>query len=174
MQAAGLQVAGLQAGSHPTIPKAMFQIAQAKPSEIPQVRALFQEYASSLDFDLSFQGFEQELATLPGEYVSLLLAYENGEVAGCVALRRFDETTAEMKRLYVKPAFQGKGLGKRFVDEICKIASGLGHKKIRLDTVPSMEAAISLYRAMGFEEIAPYRENPIAGATYFEKDLSEP
>ena len=156
----------------------MIEIAPANLEQMPQVKILFEEYARSLDFDLAFQGFEAELTTLPGAYAPpkgcILLAQIEGEAAACIAFRQINETTAEMKRLYVKPAHQGKGLGRKLTQALLEKARAAGYKKIRLDTVPSMEAAIKLYLALGFREIEAYRENPIPGAAFFEKDLSEP
>ncbi|MDP9268279.1 MAG: GNAT family N-acetyltransferase [Acidobacteriota bacterium] len=162
----------------------MAVIAQASSREqIEQARALFLEYGASLGFSLCFQSFDQELAGLPGDYAPpagrLLLAEVGGKPAGCVALHRLGETCAgkrellcEMKRLYVRPDFRGQQLGRRLVEEAVRAARGIGYKKMRLDTVePVMGHALALYRELGFREIAPYRENPIAGALYMELDL---
>ncbi len=133
------------------------------------------EYAVSLGFDLSFQDFEQEMADFPDEYSAphgcLLLAFYGEELAGCVALRDFGNGICEMKRLYVKPAFRGLKVGRALTESIIKAGKGLGYTHMRLDTVPFMKEAISLYRSLGFKEIDSYRYNPIEGATYMELAL---
>jgi putative acetyltransferase len=143
--------------------------------DLALARELFAEYASSLPFDLSFQDFERELAELPGAYAppsgALLLAVEAGGAAGCVALRALAQDICEMKRLYVRAAHRGSGLGRRLVDAILREGRARGYARMRLDTVPGMEAAIALYRACGFREIPPYRPNPIPGALFLEVDL---
>lgn len=146
-------------------------------AQIAQTRELFLEYASSLGFSLCFQNFDRELAGLPGAYAPpqgrLLLAEMRGEVAGCVALHELEPTIGEMKRLYVRPNFRGKGLGRMLVEAILAEARKVGYQCIRLDTVePVMKDAVAMYRRFGFREIAPYRSNPIPGALYMELDLS--
>jgi putative acetyltransferase len=140
------------------------------------IRPLFEEYAASLSFDLCFQGFDRELAELPGEYAppggALLLATVDGDAAGCAGLRALEPGTGELKRLYVRPAHRGLGLGRRLAEEAVATAHALGHGRLRLDTTPEMTAAHELYRRLGFEEIAPYRENPVAGTRYFELTLT--
>ncbi|HZU43194.1 MAG TPA: GNAT family N-acetyltransferase [Terriglobales bacterium] len=141
------------------------------------MRTLFNEYAESLGFSLCFQSFEVELAQLPWEYAPpsgrLLLARSGAAVAaGCVALHKLEDGICEMKRLYVRPQFRGTGLGRRLAEEIIAQARDIGYRRMRLDTVVSvMGRAVELYRALGFREIAPYRENPIPSASYMELDL---
>jgi GNAT superfamily N-acetyltransferase len=140
------------------------------------VRPLFEEYAESLPFDLCFQGFDLELAELPGAYGppsgALLLASVDGGPAGCAGLRMLEAGTAELKRLYVRPAHRGHGLGRRLAAEAVAIARELGYGRLRLDTTPEMTAAHELYRSLGFQEIEPYRENPVPGTRYLELALS--
>ena len=141
-----------------------------------EVRELFLEYAQSLTFDLCFQSFDKELAGLPGDYAPpegrLLLAIFDGQTAGCVALHKIENDVCEMKRLYVRPQFRGKGLGKALAERIIHEAREIGYKKLRLDTVePVMRAAVAMYRQLGFQEIEPYRANPIEGALYMELQL---
>lgn len=145
--------------------------------ELPAVRQLFEEYAASLDVDLAFQDFERELRELPGEYAPpagrLLLALEEDEPAGCVALRQYEPEVCEMKRLYVRPAFQGAGLGRRLAEAIVDAGRDAGYRLMRLDTLPTMDAARRLYRSLGFEEIEAYRPNPVHGTTFFQLDLTK-
>jgi putative acetyltransferase len=145
--------------------------------KLPAVRRLFEEYAASLEVDLGFQDFERELQELPGDYAPpagrILLALDGDEPAGCVALRAYEPEVCEMKRLYVRPAFQGSGLGRRLAEAIVEAGRAAGYHFMRLDTMPSMQAARGLYRSLGFEEIDAYRHNPVHGTTYFELDLSK-
>lgn len=135
---------------------------------------IFREYAASLDIDLAFQNFDWELATLPGEYASprgaLRLARVDGFVAGCCALRPLDTVdypnACEMKRLFVRPAFRGRGLGRQLAESVMEAARLNAYRHILLDTLDDMEAARSLYTDLGFAEIPPYYHNPIAGAHY--------
>lgn len=150
----------------------------ASPDDIVIVRALFQEYARELAVDLCFQGFAAECASLPGAYAPprgrLLLAEVDGHDVGCVALRPLDPSTAEMKRLYVRPAWRATGLGRRLATTVIAEASALGYLRLRLDTLPSMRAAIGMYRALGFREIDPYYANPVPGALFLERALGAP
>lgn len=141
-----------------------------------QARALFLEYAESLGMNLCFQNFDQELADLPGGYAPpdgrLLLAEQAGQLAGCVALHKWEDGICEMKRLYLRPAFRGKGLGRVLAETIIAEARQIGYQRMRLDTIePIMKDAVEMYRKLGFREIAAYRPNPIAGAMYMELQL---
>ena len=140
------------------------------------IRKLFIEYAASLNFDLCFQNFDKELAELPGEYNPpdglLLLAFYDKKVAGCVALRPLSKNICEMKRMYVRPEFRGKGIGRHLSQTIIEKAREIDYKSMRLDTIPSMKEAIVLYKSLGFKKIKPYRHNPIKGAMYFELKLT--
>src|SRR6185437_8940986 len=139
------------------------------------IRKLFVEYSESLEVDLCVQGFVEELAKLPGDYARpagrLALAFQGNEVAGCGAVRPLGGDVCEMKRLYVRSAFRGKGVGGAVVDALISSAREIGYQRMRLDTLPSMAAAIAIYRSLGFREIAPYRANPVPGALFFELDL---
>ena len=151
-------------------------LIQAENEEhLQQIRELFTEYATTLNFDLCFQDFKRELEELPGEYMPpegrLLLALYNGQVAGCIALRKLSEGICEMKRLYVKPEFRRKGIGRALAVAIIQEAQKQGYEYMRLDTVPSMKEAIALYRSLGFKRIPPYRYNPIEGAMFMELSL---
>lgn len=138
-------------------------------------KRLFAEYARTLDVDLGFQDFERELRELPGEYAAprgcLLLALDSEEAAGCVALRDLGGAVCEMKRLYVRRTFRGSGLGRRLAQAIITEARSLGYSRMRLDTLPSMQAAAALYGSLSFREIAAYRYNPVAGSKFMELDL---
>jgi putative acetyltransferase len=144
--------------------------------DIKLARGLFREYEAWLGLDLCFQNFEKELAELPGAYSPptgrLLLAYENDELAGCVALRKLSDGACEMKRLFLRPHFHGKGCGRRLAERIIQEARRAGYDRMRLDTLPQqMGKAIDLYRSLGFKEIEPYYENPVAGAMFMELEL---
>ncbi|MHC4774588.1 MAG: GNAT family N-acetyltransferase [Planctomycetota bacterium] len=139
-------------------------------------RILFEEYAASLDFELDFQSFDQELETLPEDYGPpqgcLLLAHQEGALAGCVASRKIGDGICEMKRLYVRPDYRAQGLGRILVEGVIEEARRQGYGRMRLDTVPSMEAARALYASFGFRPIDPYRHNPIPGAAFMELALA--
>jgi putative acetyltransferase len=141
--------------------------------EISQARSLFLEYAASLGFSLCFQNFQQELDTLPGKYsppegVLLLAAGKPGETAGCVAVRPLGDGSCEMKRLYVRPAYRGAGTGRELVEAAMEWARRRGYRAMRLDTVPGkMDAAIGLYRRLGFVECATYYDTPVQGTLFF-------
>ena len=154
----------------------MVRILPAESAEdLRQARLLFQEYAASLDFDLDFQNFEEELANLPGDYTPptgcLLLAVDGGRIAGCVALRRLSHEACEMKRLYVKPQFRSMGIGKSLAEAVIHKAEKIGYARMRLDTVPSMRGAQELYESLGFKKIPPYCHNPVEGAAFLELKL---
>jgi ribosomal protein S18 acetylase RimI-like enzyme len=152
------------------------RIVEAEGSEaLALVRRLFVEYAASLEVDLAFQGFDEELAELPGDYArpagGLLLAFDGETPAGCAAFRPLEPGVAEMKRLYVRPSARGAGWGRRLAERVVSEARAAGYERIRLDTLPSMPAALGLYIGMGFREIPAYRHNPVAGTRFLELDL---
>lgn len=151
----------------------MFRVVRADTkARLEKAKELLRQYASSLEFDLEFQDFEREMAQFPGEYAPpsgcLLLAEEGERAAGCVALRRIDGAVCEMKRLYLAPDCRGRGVGRALAEGIIEEARRLGYERMRLDTVPSMKAAIALYASLGFKPIEPYRANPVEGATFME------
>ena len=151
----------------------MLQIANAPTGkELQYVRKLFEEYAASLGISLDFQGFDDELARLPGKYAQpegcLLLALWHGQVAGCVALRKLGDGLCEMKRLYVRPPFQGLKIGRTLAETIIQQAREIGYTRMRLDTLPSMAAARTMYTSLGFRYIEPYRYNPVEDAAFME------
>jgi ribosomal protein S18 acetylase RimI-like enzyme len=146
-------------------------ITIAPAEDLSIVRALITEYATSLGVDLSFQNLDHELATLDLFYEQILVARDETRAAGCVALRRIDDAICEMKRLYVRPAFRGHDLGRRLAERIIEEGRQRGYKRMRLDTLPTMTAAIPLYRSLGFVEIAPYRFNPFEGTRFMELAL---
>lgn len=156
-----------------------FRIAEARqPAEIAAAAALFREYADGLGIDLGFQGFEAELAGLPGRYAppegALLLAWgAAGEALGCIAVRPLEgRRICEVKRLYVRPAARRLGIGEALVAAIIDAAEALGYGEMRLDTLPSMAAATALYGRFGFAPIPAYYANPIPGTLYFGRELA--
>lgn len=154
-------------------------VTPTSPNELDQVREIFLEYAQQLGVDLCFQGFDDELAQLPGEYAEprgvIKLALVDGQLAGCCALRPLDSAdypnAAEMKRLYVRKAFRRFGLGRQLAEAVLDLARIEGYYCVLLDTLDDMEAARALYVDLGFEEIEPYYHNPLAGAHYLKVDL---
>lgn len=145
------------------------------PSQIQTIRDLFREYEAFLQVDLCFQHFEEELAGLPGRYAppqgALLLAIVAGQAAGCVAMRPLDAVVCEMKRLYVRPAYLGQGIGKKLAMHIIERAKDAGYVRMRLDTLEKLVPALSLYAALGFQTCPPYYANPLPGVVYLERAL---
>ncbi|HXA49949.1 MAG TPA: GNAT family N-acetyltransferase [Candidatus Acidoferrum sp.] len=143
--------------------------------EVAKARELFEEYWNSFGFTPCFQGFAEEVASLPGKYAApggtLGLLLMEGEVAGCVALRRFDETRGEFKRLYVRPAYRGMGLGRVLLDWVIGRARELGYRKLVADTMPQMEKALAMYDQAGFARTEAYAADPTPGAVYLEMTL---
>jgi ribosomal protein S18 acetylase RimI-like enzyme len=159
--------------------EASFQIVPARSAaDFDAVKRLFTAYASALGIDLSYQGFEAELAGLPGKYAppsgTLLIARGmDGAPLGCVALRPIaPDGRCEMKRLYVSPQARGLGLGKALVDAVIAEALRIGYREMRLDTLPTMGEAIALYRKAGFQPIDPYYETPVAGTIFMARRLN--
>ena len=162
--------------SVPPVIQGLAIVQVRSPVQIQLAQELFLEYAQSLGFSLCFQGFDKELAGLPGDYAPpegrLLLAEYEGELSGCIALHKLTPEICEMKRLYLRPKLRGKGLGRALVEMLIAEARKTGYRQMRLDTVePRMRDAVALYRKFGFKEIAPYRPNPIEGAMYMELQL---
>jgi putative acetyltransferase len=154
-----------------------FRIVDASTDEdIRTARLLFEEYAAWLDIDLSFQNFREELAGLPGDYAPpdgrLLIVQSGSEAAGCVALRRFDEFACEMKRMWVRPRFRGFALGRRLAERVIAEARKVGYTRMLLDSLPSLQSALSLYRSLGFRDISPYCFNPQVGTVFMELHLT--
>ena len=152
-------------------------IQATSPEEIALARQLFEEYASWLEINLCFQNFDKELASLPGDYAlprgRLFLAIEDDQLAGCVALRPLPDRACEMKRLYVRPTFRGRGLGRKLVATILEAAREIGYERMLLDTLPGkMDQALAMYRRLGFKEIEAYYDNPVEGATFMELSLA--
>jgi ribosomal protein S18 acetylase RimI-like enzyme len=155
------------------------EIIQAETQEqIERAREIFREYEAWLGLSLCFQGFEQELAELPGKYAAplgrLWLAIDEGQVVGCIALRKLEDGISEMKRLYVRSSARGKGVGKLLVQSLIEEARKIGYEKMRLDTYPpKMGQAVKIYHSMGFVEIEPYYGNPNEGTLYMELKLKD-
>jgi ribosomal protein S18 acetylase RimI-like enzyme len=158
----------------------MLRITQATtPNDVDQARELFREYEAALGISLCFQNFEQELANLPGDYAPpqgrLLLAREFDQLLGCIALRAVGPTTCEMKRLFVRPEYRDRRLGRVLVEAIIEEARKIGYTHMRLDTIRGkMDRAIALYRSIGFIEIPPYYNTPVDTTTFMELDLLTP
>ena len=150
-------------------------IAPADEGDLPEVRALLREYAAGVGVPLDFQGFDREVAELPGAYApprgALLVARAAGALIGCVALRPLEGDACEMKRLYVRASARGHGVGERLACAVIDEARRLGYRRMRLDTLPTMGAAQTLYERLGFRDIAPYTANPVAGTRYLELSL---
>ena len=146
-----------------------------KGPQISQVIAIFREYQLSLGVDLCVQNFEEEPSDLPGKYAPpggrLYLAYVDGQLAGCIALRAFQENQCEMKRLYIRPQYRRQSLGRILADKVIDDARTIGYRQMLLDTLPSMTSAQELYRSLGFYEIKPYCYNPVEGTFYLRLDL---
>jgi ribosomal protein S18 acetylase RimI-like enzyme len=156
----------------------MIKIFEANTNEfIEKTKELIREYAQSLEFDLGFQDFDKEMENFPGQYAlpggCLYVALDENQPIGCVALRDLGHGICEMKRLYVKPFFRGQKVGKLLAEVVIKAARDMGYDFMRLDTIPSMKHANMLYNALGFKQIAPYRFNPLDGATFFELNLKK-
>jgi len=151
------------------------RIAQTE-TDIRMASVLFREYAESLSFDLDFQDFNEELAHIDTHYAPprgrLYIALVDGQPAGCVALRYFKDSVCEMKRLYVRPAFRRRAVGRQLAETIIEAAREIGYDRMRLDTVPAMKAANALYAELGFKPIDAYRYNPVEGAIYLELGLN--
>jgi putative acetyltransferase len=155
------------------------KILQAQTADdIETVRALFREYERFLEVDLCFQGFAEELATLPGRYAPpqgrLLLAWAGEQAAGCVALRPLDDGACEMKRLFIRSAYRGQGLGLMLAQRIIHEAIAVGYTVMRLDTLDTLERAMRIYENLGFQRCAPYYANPLPGVVYWQRALSKP
>ncbi len=144
-------------------------------TDLETARRLFREYEKSIGISLCFQNFAEEVAALPGAYAPpdgrLLLAAVGGEAAGCVALRKIGEGIAEMKRLYVRPAHRGTGLGRKLTEAVLDEARSIGYRAVRLDTLPTMKEAQTLYVSLGFTDIPPYNDHPVEGTRFMEKRL---
>ena len=155
----------------------MFRLDSAvSVSDIDEIRVLFREYADSLGVNLDYQGFEEELRDLPGSYAppagTLLLARRDDEILGCVGVRALDPATAEMKRLYVRPAGRGTGLGRTLAEAAIRFATSSGYERMRLDTLPQMQRAQELYRELGFVPIEAYRYSAVPGTVFLELMLT--
>lgn len=157
-------------------PRGVAIVAAAAPAQVAACRALFEEYQRGLGVSLCFQGFDRELATLPGAYApprgALFLALRGDEPVGCVALRPLDADAGEMKRLYVVPAARGIHLGEALARHAVEAARGLGYRELKLDTLPGMAAAQALYARLGFRDCAPYNDNPVDGVRFMALGLA--
>jgi ribosomal protein S18 acetylase RimI-like enzyme len=153
----------------------MTALRHATEADLDDVRSLLREYADALGVPLEFQEFDREVAELPGAYTppggALLVAHSATEAVGCVALREFEPGICELKRLYVRPAARGTGLGRQLAEAALAEARELGYRRVRLDTLPGMDAAQLLYEQLGFRQIEAYRFNPIAGTRFLELAL---
>jgi putative acetyltransferase len=156
------------------VTKHVIEQATERP-DVDAVRALFAEYAAGVGVDLCFQGFDRELAELPGDYAPpggrLLVARAGGEAVACVALRKLEGDVCELKRLYVRPSQRGLGLGRTLAEAVIGEARQIGYARMRLDTLPSMTEAAALYEKLGFREVEPYYPNPVPGTRYLELEL---
>ncbi|MGE0734835.1 MAG: GNAT family N-acetyltransferase [Alphaproteobacteria bacterium] len=154
-------------------PPALVVRAVRSAADLEALRNLFTEYAQSLNFSLCFQGFDEELATLPGKYAppagNAWLAEVDGRLAGCVAVRPLERDICEMKRLFIRGGYRGLKLGRALAETTLEFARRAGYRAMRLDTVETMLAAMSVYRTLGFVEIPAYYDNPLPGVHYFEK-----
>jgi carbonic anhydrase len=143
-----------------------------QPERMDDVRALFREYADEIGINLDFQGFEAELADLPGCYAApegcILLATIDDDIAGCIALRPFDEATAEVKRMYVRPAHRGRGIARKLAGELMTRVKTMGYRRVLLDTLAGMKPARALYSELGFKETEAYYDNPLPDVVYYE------
>lgn len=150
--------------------------AAATASDLESVRTLFREYADSLGVNLDYQGFEEEVRDLPGKYAppsgTLLLAFNDDDLVGCVGVRPIDDEIAEMKRLYVRPGGRGLGLGRTLAEAAIRFATVTGYSRMRLDTLPQMDRAQELYRSLGFMPIDPYRYSAVPGTVFLELVLT--
>ena len=155
----------------------MIRIVENEPADLETIRTLFREYQDYLGVSLCFQSFDEELASLPGKYLRgnkgcLYLAESDGQSVGCVAYYRIDETTCELKRLFVRPAFHKKGIGRALMDRAIDDAANAGYQTMILDTLRRLETAGQLYQRLGFSEIEPYNVNPHPDVAYFTKALT--
>ncbi|HST25989.1 MAG TPA: GNAT family N-acetyltransferase [Gaiellaceae bacterium] len=151
------------------------EIVEARGADLPEVRRLFREYEAGLGVDLRFQGFDEEVAGLPGAYAppggGLLVLRGADGLAGCVAFRSHAADICEMKRLYVRPAARGSGAGRALAEAVVAAAHVAGYERMRLDTLPEMTAAPPLYESLGFRDIEPYYDSPVAGTRFLELEL---
>ena len=160
------------------MPETSLVIAEARwPDDRATVEALFREYVGSLTEDISFQNVDNELAGLPGKYARpggvVLIAWDGTDAAGAVAYRMVEPGVCEMKRLYVRPAFRGRDIGRELANELIDDAQSRGYRTMLLDTLASMQSARALYRALGFRPVEAYYQNPLPGTMYMARDLFE-